>query len=247
MRTGVSSAVVPGASLSELTAGATRHGLSVLELRAGDGHGVSASMAAEAGALARVGGTVSGSGIAISAYRDHGLEDEHGLGALASVLCTSILIDGEGTLAARLTRAQRLRHGGAAVAVVARGPDAASDAREIVGAGLAVAWDAAPADGQLGERSAEMLGVCGGALRQVRIAGGGPESALHEGRGIGALMARLALAGYAGTVIIAPSTPRYHLLWEQWLGRRRGWGCGSRASDPALVTLELPATSGGAA
>ena len=54
------------------------------------------------------------------------------------------------------------------------------------------------------------------------------------------------LLEYGGTVIVAPSSPSYHRLWEQWLGKRPGWGCGSHASDPSLVTLELPATIGGA-
>lgn len=262
MQTGVSSEVVPAASLAELLTGATRHGLSVLELRAGDGHGVSASVALEADALARVLDLMRGSPVTISSYRDNGTESAHELVMLARALSASILIDGAESLAKKLSRAQQLRSeddgiaagnaaGSAAddaagIAVVVRGIDAVADALAITRAGHAVSWDARPSDEQLGTQAAAMLNACGDALCQVRIAGGGPESTLHEGRGIGALMARLALAGYAGTVIIAPSSPSYHLLWEQWLGKRPGWGCGSHASDPSLVTLELPAPIGGA-
>lgn len=246
MQTGVSSEVVPAASLAELLTGATRHGLSVLELRAGDGHGVSASLTSEAGALTHVIDLMRESPVTISSYRDNGAEKTHELGMLARALGASILIDGPGPLTERLSRAQELRSDDASVAVVVRGTDAVGDALAITRASHAVAWDARPSDEQLGTQAAAMLTACGDALKQVRIAGGGPESILHEGRGIGALMARLALAGYAGTVIIAPSSPSYHLLWEQWLGKRPGWGCGSHASDPSLVTLELPATIGGA-
>lgn len=246
MQTGVSSEVVPAASLAELFTGATRHGLSVLELRAGDGHGVSASLISEAGALAQLIDDMRGSPVTISSYRDNGAENTRELGTLSCALGACILVDEPSVLAKRLSRAQQLRSDGAGVAVVVRGCDAVRDAQIIAQAGHNVAWDAAPSDEQLGTQAAAMLTACGDALKQVRIAGGGPESTLHEGRGIGALMARLALAGYAGTVIIAPSSPSYHLLWEQWLGKRPGWGCGSHASDPSLVTLEIPATIGGA-
>lgn len=246
MHTGVSSAVVPAASLAELVLGAARHGLSVLELRAGDGHGVSASLTSEAGALAQVVEVIGVSPVTISSYRDSGEESVAKLAALSRVLGASILVDGPSAVAERLIRAQQLRDDGASVAVVVRGTDAVVDALAITGAGHAVAWDAAPSDENLGAQAAAMLTACGDALRQVCIAGGGPESSLHEGRGIGALMARLALAAYGGTVIVAPSSPSYHRLWEQWLGKRPGWGCGSHASDASLVTLELPATIGGA-
>ena len=246
MQTGVSSAAGPGATLAELLAGATRHSLSVLELRAGDAHGVSASLTSEPGALAEVIDAMRGSPVTISSYRDNGAESTRELGALSRALGATILVDLPSPLAERLSRAEQLRRDGATVAVAVRGADAAENALEIKRAGHAISWDAAPANEQLGTQAAAVLSASGDALRQVRIAGGGPESSLHEGRGIGALMARLALSGYTGTVIIAPGSPTYHLLWEQWLGKRPGWGCGSHASDPSLVTLELPATIGGA-
>ena len=42
---------------------------------------------------------------------------------------------------------------------------------------------------------------------------------MHEGRGVGELMARLALSGFGGMVILAPSSPRFHVAWATWLGR----------------------------
>lgn len=245
MHTGVSSAVAPGASLAELIAGAARHGLSVLELRAGDAHGVSPSLTADASALTLVLRTLHESAVSISSFREHGQDDARALGTLSRLLGAILLVDGPSSLVERLRRAQRLRSAGATVSVVVRGLHAVRDAFEITHAECNVAWDVVPSDEGLGTQAAAMLNVSGDSLQQVCIAGGGPESTLHEGRGIGALMARLALAGFEGSVIIAPSAPRYHLLWEQWLGRRRGWGCGSHASDPSLVTLEFPATIGG--
>jgi hypothetical protein len=62
----------------------------------------------------------------------------------------------------------------------------------------------------------------------------------QEGQGIGALMARLTLAGYQGTLALAPSTSRYLYAWGAWLGRGTGgWGCGSKTADDSLVRLNV--------
>lgn len=110
-----------------------------------------------------------------------------------------------------------------------------------------MAWEADPANAPLGATAAALLSGCREALVHIRLLGAGPESAMHEGRGVGDLMARLALSGFGGMVILAPSSPRFHVAWAIWLGRRRGWGCGSRASEPSLVTLASPAVAGDAA
>jgi hypothetical protein len=245
MQTGVSSAAVPGASLAELLTGVTRHGLSVIELRAGDAHGVSAALTSRSGAVAEVVNVMRASPVTISSYRDNGDEDVRQLAVLARELGALIVIDGPAPLTERLSRAQELARDGAGVAVVVRGARAADDALEITRAGHGVAWDASPSDENLGAQAAAVLDACGDALRRVRVAGAGPESSLHEGRGIGALMSRLALAGYAGTVIVAPSSPIYHQLWKQWLGPRDGAGRSSHSSNSSLVNLELPASIGG--
>src|SRR5690606_1187708 len=103
---------------------------------------------------------------------------------------------------------------------------------------LGLAWEVDPAADSRTARIAAVLRAAGPHLRHIRLLGGGPESAQHEGRGIGPLMARLALAGYDGPLALAPSTPRYHTAWSLWLGRGGGWGCGSKAADPSLVRLD---------
>jgi hypothetical protein len=157
MRLGLSSAAAPDAGLDELLAACTLRGLSTLELRAGDAHGIA------------VAGDWSA---AVSA----------GLAAAAEARVT---IAGYRTIAAEV------------------------------------------------------------ALRYIRFIGGGPEAALQEGRGIGTLMGRLALAGYNGAVILAPSATRYRVAWESWLGRRGGWGCGSKSAAAELVHLPVRTATGG--
>ena len=71
----------------------------------------------------------------------------------------------------------------------------------------------------------------------ITLRGGGPEGAQFEGRGIGALMARLALMNYRGVLVLAPSSDAVLPVWRVWLGRGRNWGCGSKAADPSLVQL----------
>lgn len=247
MQTGLSSAVAPGASLPELVKGAERHGLTVLELRAGDRHGVSGALAADTEAIARIVAGARAAHVALSGYRDLGDEDHDALASLSREIGATILVDMDASPMERLARAERLRLAGATVAVVVGGQAAASQARLIAGAGHAVAWDVTPGDGGLGAQGVAVLQAAGTTLQQVSLAGGGPESPLHEGRGIGELMARLTLARYTGTFILAPSDPSYHLLWERWLARPHGWGCGSHASDASLVTLDHPVTIGGAA
>lgn len=74
-------------------------------------------------------------------------------------------------------------------------------------------------------------------LDYITLRGGGPEGAQFEGRGIGAMMARLALMNYRGVLTLAPSSDAVLPVWRVWLGRGRNWGCGSKAADPSLVQL----------
>src|SRR5690606_10272033 len=102
---------------------------------------------------------------------------------------------------------------------------------------LGLAWEVDPSAEDVSARIPALLRAAGPYLRHIRLLGGGPESVQHEGRGIGPLMAHLALAGYDGPLALAPSTARYRTAWSAWLGRGGGWGCGSKASDPSLVQL----------
>jgi hypothetical protein len=71
----------------------------------------------------------------------------------------------------------------------------------------------------------------------IILRGAGPEAAQHEGRGIGALMTRLTLAGYQGILTLAPSSSAVLPVWRTWLEHGRKWGCGSKTADSALVQL----------
>src|SRR5690606_15891059 len=105
------------------------------------------------------------------------------------------------------------------------------------GGALGLGWEVDPGAEDVTGRITTVLRAAGPHLRHIRLLGGGPEAVQHEGRGIGALMARLALSGYDGPLALAPSTARYRTAWSAWLGRGGGWGCGSKASDPSLVQL----------
>lgn len=233
MHTGLSSAVAPRASLAALVAGAVRHGLTALELRAGDGHGVSA----EAQATGDSPPLALAPSVVVSGYRDGGDESVGALGTLSRRLAVPIVIDIPGSRLLRRDRARLLRDAGATTRIVVRGQDALVEAEWLASVNEELAWDALPHGELLGEQSRRLLETAGPLLRQVGIAGGGPESTLFEGRGIGEVMARLALAQFSGTLLLSPSSPTYHLLWERWLARPHGWGCGSHASDASLVNL----------
>ncbi|HEY0672955.1 MAG TPA: hypothetical protein VGD27_11835 [Longimicrobiales bacterium] len=74
-------------------------------------------------------------------------------------------------------------------------------------------------------------------IPHITLRGGGPEAAQFEGRGIGGLMARLALMNYRGVLALAPSSTSVLPVWRTWLRRGRNWGCGSKTADPSLIQL----------
>ena len=76
-----------------------------------------------------------------------------------------------------------------------------------------------------------------GSVDLIVLRGGGPEAAQYEGRGIGALMTRLALGNYRGVLTLAPSSTAVLPVWRAWLQHGRNWGCGSKQQDPSLVQL----------
>lgn len=139
----------------------------------------------------------------------------------------------------RLDPSPQTAHAEAALAELAAAlgaPLIVGEAVRLDGA-VGVAWDADPLAGDVAAQGAALLERVGGRLHTIRLVGGGPETALNEGRGIGALMTQLALAGWAGTLVLAPSGRGYRVAWEQWLGRRGGTGCGSKVADPSLVQV----------
>ncbi|HSJ15286.1 MAG TPA: hypothetical protein VK939_12770 [Longimicrobiales bacterium] len=234
MRLGLSSAAARDAGLGELIAACVRRGLAVLELRAGDGHGVELEDALSGVLAAEQARAV---GVEIAVYRASAEEDTLRLARLGEALGATLLLDGAGDVTHRALRARRLVEAGVDAAVVVRGAGARHDARVVTSLGLAVAWDAAPGERPLADDADALLGARGARLRHICLRGGGPEAVLHEGRGVGALMGRLALAGYAGSLTLAPGSRRYEVAWQIWLGRRGGWGCGGKAHDRTLVNL----------
>lgn len=242
MRLGLSSAAAPDATLDELLAAAVGRGLGALELRDGDAHGVtpdddapSATLAAERAAAAKV--TLSG-------YRTARPWHDLALARLSYALGAPIILDGPDDLATRIDRARQMITAGADVAVVLRGDSVADDAALVAAAGLALAWEADPSFGLLGAIAESLLQQFPGELRHIRLIGGGPEAEMQHGKGVGELMRHLALTAYEGTLVLAPSTLRYRVAWRNWLGRRRGWGCGSKTTESSLVHLTDPATMG---
>lgn len=237
MRVGLSSAAAPAASLAELLRACVLRGLPALELREGDAHGVHPGIGVAAAAGARE--AAAAAGVSITGYRCFGCTaDPRNLAAFSGALGAPLILALPGPTAARVAVAVRLAAAGADVLIATRSGITDGEAASAISQGLGLAWDADPDLEQLGTRAAALLAVAGPALRSVLMIGGGPETAMHEGRGVGELMARLALARYDGTFVLAPSTPRYRVAWDSWLGRRGGWGCGSLASDPSLVQLD---------
>jgi hypothetical protein len=239
MRVGLSSAAAPEAFFDELLAACLRSGMRTVELEAGHAHGIDVHRASpELAAAARARAVAAG--VTIAAFRPEDPGSAR-LPALATALGAPVLIPFHGVRAVKANMPE-------AVEVIAvlpgdRDPLAALeelDAASAPGVALPLAWDADPATGFVATSAAGFLERAGGRLRHIRLQGGGPEASMQEGRGVGALMARLALAGFGGTVVLAPSSERYRVIWSAWLGRRSGWGCGSQAERRELVTLGTP-------
>lgn len=234
MRLALCSSAAPDASLAGLVQACGRRGLDALELREGDGHGINPDDEPITGS---VGGSHAADGVAIVGYRSLVPGHDLWLARLSDALDAPILLDGPSGLHARVVRARQIADLAGRVSIVVAGEGYLEAGARAAGAGFDVAWDVDPVLGDAGERAARLLDRLGDRLRHVRLLGGGPETAAQEGRGIGEAMARLALDGYTGTLSIAPSSSRYRLAWSAWLGRRGGWGCGSKTADATLVQL----------
>ncbi|HEX2166693.1 MAG TPA: hypothetical protein VHG09_05585, partial [Longimicrobiales bacterium] len=170
--------------------------------------------------------------------------DAQSLARLSEALGAPIIIADACDITERIDRSHRIIGAGGHALVLASG-DASAWHADLAASGIDCAWQVdadcldIPAAADLLLRNSRPV------LRYIRVIGGGPETAQQEGRGIGALMGRLALAGYDGPVVLAPSSTRYRVAWETWLGRRGGWGCGGRSSAAELVHLPLATATGG--
>lgn len=245
MRLALSTAAAPDFTLDELLAACRRRGLAGLELVAGHGHGVSAAL--EAAELEEIRQRCEASGAPVVAFRvawDEALgEDAVRLSAALRAPVIAVGSEGDAAPEPALAGAAAAfaRAGGALLIAHGTDPDAVRRLRRVVDrapvGALGLAWEVDPGAEDITGRIAETLEAAGPHLWHVRLRGGGPESVQHEGRGIGPLMSHLALAGYSGALALAPSTPRYRVVWRTWLGRGGGWGCGSKVADRPLVQV----------
>jgi hypothetical protein len=239
MRLGLSSGAAPDATLDELLAACRRRGLAGVELVEGHAHGVTpttgAGMASGAPAVAEDGPGILAFRCATEATALSGdaarLSRHLGCPVISPTIPPAVLLE---AAAARYRDA-----GGVLLLSFPSQPDAVLRAAELAdraGGGVALSWDLAPGEAS-GASTGDTLAAAGAALRHVRLYGGGPEAPLLEGRGIGELAVQLALAHYAGPLVLTPSTDSYRQAWRSWLGRRGGWGCGSSRERGTLVSL----------
>jgi hypothetical protein len=131
MQLGLSSAAAPAAGVVDLVTACSRRGLRAVELRAGDGHGISVS-GSSPGAIADLLTTAAKGGVAIAGYRTEGPADVRQLARLSESLGSAIIVaDGCGidagshspdiparsfSLRARRATALRGSHGSASAA-----------------------------------------------------------------------------------------------------------------------------------
>ena len=243
MRLGLSSEAAPDASLGELLDAVVRRGLTALELRDGDAHGIAPEDGALSGAV--VAKRAAAAEVTITGYRVDRADHDLWLARLSGELGAPVILGGPDEMARRIDRARQMVAAGASVALLVRGDSAEDDAALAASAGLALAWEADPGLGSLGIMAESLLQRFPGELRHIRLIGGGPEAAIQDGKGVGDLMRHLALTGYQGTLVLAPSSTRYRVAWQTWLGRRVGRGPGSRTANPSLLLLAGPAITEG--
>ena len=237
MRLGLSSAAAPGLPLADLLAGCGRRGLGELELVTGTGAG-----AVEPDSVAGVADAARDLGIRVAALapvRTDEAEAAVRTGARLGIPAVLRVAELPPAELRRLVLAAA-EAGGRVLLMHGTEPRAARLLRRAVDrfpAGTAaLAWEIDPATADPAAVPA-LLRHAGLRLEYVRFRGGGPEAAAQTGLGVGALMARLALARYGGPLVLAAGAPHAVRAWRQWLGRSGGWGCGSRQSAPRLVTL----------
>lgn len=255
MRLSLSSAAAPDADLDDLLEACVRRGISGLELEAGHAHGLTEADP-EAARTAR--GWMSEGGVEVVGFRlpAPSIGDVASLAVFARSLAAPLVLvpEGEGVepVLQALERAGHLASARARVLVSLDGVSAETACRADlvnrvsgVSPDVGVAWEVDPESGDPARAARELVEGLGGSLRLIRLRGGGPETARQEGRGVGALMGTLALAGYDGPLVLAPTSPRYRVAWSAWLGRRGGWGCGSKTADPELVRLVTEPAAGG--
>jgi hypothetical protein len=244
MRLGLSSEAAPDASLEEVAAACVRRGLGAVELVEGHAHGV--SVRSTDVAIDRAARALGDAGLADRVFRPEpgGSPDWEPIAALSARLGAGVLIPSAWAAeSGRMDAAASAfgRTGGRLLLAHPSDPAEAAAARRLAdrcAPGQAtLAWDADPDGPPLVARAAPVLDAAGPQLSHIRLRGSGPEAAASEGKGIGALMARLTLRGWDGVLLLAPAVSARLPVWRIWLGRGTGWGCGSRTASEDLVRL----------
>jgi hypothetical protein len=230
MRLGLSREAALEAPLDELIDACVRRGLSDLEL-ALDPRADSDDVLEQVHAVRLAGLRVSGLVTDATFYA-------HELSLLSRVTHVPVIVRAPDDVRERVTFARSIAaHGGSAL-LLARGP-AESWLDHVAASRVPFVWQVDhTCPDPVGD--AARIQRAGLDIGYVRLVGGGPEAAMQEGRGIGPLMGTLALSGFAGALILTPSSQRYRVAWAAWLGRRGGWGCGSKADrERELVALQF--------
>lgn len=241
MRLTLSSAAAPELALPELLEACARRGFDGVELVTGHAHGVGPGL--ESRELGRLRREVAGSGVRLAGLY---LAPEHAgdapeLARLSIAFGAPLMAPvgvGERDMLARVAVIMAAEKGELLLRHDTGGAAAAAEVAASIGCGcLGTAWQIDPHRDDAAEVAA-VLGRAAGRARYVRLLGGGPETAGQTGLGVGALMARLALARFGGPLVLAPSEAAYHYAWRAWLGRAGGWGCGSKVGEASIHSLK---------
>jgi uncharacterized protein (DUF2249 family) len=91
---------------------------------------------------------------------------------------------------------------------------------------LGLSWELRPGVEDLTPSGAVRL-AAGDQLQLVRLHGGGPEQHSQDGLGVGPIFVDLAMASYAGAIVLTPSSSAELPRWSSWLSSRKIAGCGS--------------------
>jgi uncharacterized protein (DUF2249 family) len=220
----LSSLAAPGLTLAERELACRRRGLDGQELALERGTDLAAVRASGARVLAvRAGALGDPAELAAASAR---------LGAPVSVAADAVAPEALPGLARVFARAGgRLLIGRptdlAAVAALAGALDALGPAGDA--AALGIAWELRPSTERLADAGAVVF-AAGPHLGVVRLHGGGPEQRAQDGRGVGAVLRELALARYAGPIVLCPSEPAQLPAWEAWLRAEPRVRCGDRGA-----------------
>lgn len=231
MRLGLSADAAPDATIAELAAACARRGLVALELVGMPEPAESiGSQIHDAGGRA-----VHLCGVVVDAAGDPRRDAD-----LSRIVRAPVIVRNAGNLHAGVRRAHAIRALGGSALLLVHGP-AAEWLPAVADQSTAIAWtvdESCPDPDGDAQRILDRIGR----IDYIRLAGSGPESVMHEGRGIGPLMRRLALARFDGPLVLTPGSRRYRVAWSIWLGRRGGWGCGSAGRehlpDRTLTTVQ---------